>query len=78
MISQGFIEKKTGDDKRTKMLRITQAGRQTLIQSLPFWKAAQDMVVNCFGNDNFNTLLDELSRTNELSKKFELNQLPTT
>src|SRR6476661_9570516 len=51
----GFIETVPGDDRRTRAVRLTQAGRDALTRTLPYWRQAQDRSVDFVGNGEWQT-----------------------
>lgn len=57
---QGWIERTTGQDQRTRFLVLTEAGQQILEKAFPLWEEAQARVVNGFGQERYRNLLKEL------------------
>ena len=57
---QGLIEMDAGLDRRTRMVRLTEQGRQAIQAAIPFWKQAQATVISRFGQERTMALLSEL------------------
>lgn len=51
----GFIETVLGGDRRTRAVRLTQAGRDALTRALPYWREAQARIVEFVGDDEWQT-----------------------
>ncbi len=67
--TRGFIAVGPGKDGRTKSIQLTTAGREALMKALPYWKKAQQTVVQDLGHARFKTLMKELSAIRSLSKQ---------
>jgi DNA-binding MarR family transcriptional regulator len=67
--TRGFIAVGPGKDGRTKSIQLTTAGRDALMKALPYWKKAQQRVVQDLGHLRFKTLMQELSALRSLSKR---------
>ena len=67
--SRGLIVVGPGKDGRTKSIKLTTAGRDALMKALPYWRKAQQMVVDDLGPARFKTLLKELTVIRTLSKE---------
>ncbi|MBI5031991.1 MAG: winged helix-turn-helix transcriptional regulator [Chloroflexi bacterium] len=59
---QGLVEIASGEDQRTRMVRLTAKGRQTVAQALPLWEQAQKQVIEHLGQERWHRLLEDLSR----------------
>jgi DNA-binding MarR family transcriptional regulator len=59
--SQGFIRIETGEDKRHRMIALTERGREALERALPLWERAQSHVIGGLGRRRWQELLDDLS-----------------
>ena len=59
---QGLVMVSPGTDKRTRLIRLTKAGRTLLEQALVRWKQINDRVYQAFGHDNTEHLLNDLGR----------------
>jgi len=49
LMSEGLIELRPGADRRSRMIRITPAGRRRLARALPLWREAQNRAVERLG-----------------------------
>lgn len=60
-----WITLRQGDDRRRRMVRLTQAGSKKLQESRPYWKRAQDNLRTALGEKTlgqFGELLEEVMR----------------
>ena len=62
---QGLIRTSSGEDQRTRILRLTQEGRSILQQALPLWLEAQSGVVETLGI-RIQRLSEDLSQLEKL------------
>jgi len=69
---QGLLIVGPGSDRRTRLVRLTQEGRQALTRTLPSWRQAQEQLVTRFGEEPARLLLADLKRVESLSKAIEL------
>ena len=69
---QGLLMVEPGSDRRTRLVRLTQEGRQALTRTLPSWRQAQEQLVTRFGEEQARLLLADLKRVESLSKAIEL------
>jgi DNA-binding MarR family transcriptional regulator len=60
---QEFITISSGKDRRTRLVALTEAGRQALMEALPLWEKAQGEVVNRLGSERWRYLLAMLYST---------------
>jgi DNA-binding MarR family transcriptional regulator len=66
--SRGLITIESGADRRTRVVRVTESGRQALAVALPFWQAAQEEVVTRLGDERRRALLTELKAVTRLAR----------
>jgi DNA-binding MarR family transcriptional regulator len=57
---QGLLTVSPGDDRRTRLVALTQNGKSTLAKAIPYWQEAQDNVERKFGTKRLRRLLGEL------------------
>lgn len=57
---QGWVEIVTGEDRRTRAIRLTGAGRKALGQASPLWQSAQREVVRRIGKPRWRDLMQHL------------------
>ncbi len=58
---QGLVAIARGTDQRTRMVTLTNQGREALVKALPLWEQAQTRFVSGLGCERLNTLLADLS-----------------
>jgi DNA-binding MarR family transcriptional regulator len=61
MEKNGLLRVVPGDDRRTRIVAITEKGKQKLAEALPLWRKAQDAVEREFGAERLRRLLGELN-----------------
>jgi DNA-binding MarR family transcriptional regulator len=64
----GLVTVTPGTDKRTRVVRITEAGHEAVQRAFPYWRAAQRRVRAELGDEQFNALLNELEGLVELTR----------
>ncbi len=69
---RGLISLQPGDDQRTRVIVITDLGRQTLLEALPLWEKAQQQIYEYLGEAH----LAELLRSLEMLENLLPSQLP--
>jgi DNA-binding MarR family transcriptional regulator len=64
---KGFISIKVGDDRRAKLISITDHGNQVLSRAHPIWKETHDQIKKLLGGENWSNTIENLSiLTNKL------------
>jgi DNA-binding MarR family transcriptional regulator len=58
---QGLVAIAKGDDQRTRLVTLTNQGREAVVKALPLWEQAQKRIVSGLGRERWNTLLADLS-----------------
>lgn len=58
---QGLVDISRGNDRRTRIVNVTRAGRNALEEALPLWEQAQSRVVKALGESRWQSLRDHLS-----------------
>jgi len=58
--NQGLVEVSSGEDKRVRLISLTDRGYQLLEQALPHWKRAQEEVKDRLGQSHWNALRADL------------------
>ena len=57
----GLIEIVAGEeDRRTRVVKVTEAGHEMLTIAMPLWRKGQEKIVKFMGEDRFGHLLSEL------------------
>jgi DNA-binding MarR family transcriptional regulator len=65
----GLLEIAPGDDQRTRMVTLTDQGKDVLLGVLPVWEAAQRRMVAGLSEARFNVLLSQLEDIAELTRE---------
>jgi DNA-binding MarR family transcriptional regulator len=63
----GLVEIAVGEDRRTRMVRLTARGQEALTKALPLWEEAQAWVISQFGQERWHTLLGDLAALTALA-----------
>lgn len=63
---RGFISLRPGDDQRTRLIVLTNQGRQTLLEALPLWEKAQQQFHEYLGEAHLADFLGSLDRLETL------------
>ena len=58
---QGLIRIEPGEDRRERIVTLTNRGQKALLSALPLWKKAQARIAKGLGQRRFNRLLSDLS-----------------
>lgn len=64
----GFVVSSPGEDRRSRLIALTDAGRDALERALPLWRAAQDSAVDALQGATVPVLIPILNRISEMSK----------
>jgi DNA-binding MarR family transcriptional regulator len=54
---EGLVEISIGEDRRTRMVEITEKGQKALLKALPLWEEAQAWVISRLGEDRWQAML---------------------
>ena len=65
----GLVEIAVGEDRRTRVVRLTACGQEALTKALPLWEEAQAWVISQFGQERWHTLLDDLAALTALASQ---------
>lgn len=57
-----------GEDRRTRMVTLSDAGASALLDSMPVWRRAQERFVTELGEEHWQRLLELLDATVEISR----------
>ncbi len=70
MEAAGWVAVAPGDDRRTRIVRLTSSGSDTLRDALPIWRAAQAVLVDRgVGTDEWTRLRSDLARLVTLAQR---------
>ena len=64
---RGLVEIKSGEDRRVRVVSLTEKGREVLASAYPLWKRAQSHFVDGMGHDDWGDLVRLLSQTVSLA-----------
>lgn len=64
--SEGFIKIVSGEDKRTRFVKLTAKGKSAIERTLPYWEKAREIVAKEFGEQNLGGLLRDLESVREI------------
>lgn len=60
LVRDGLAEVTPGHDQRTRIVRLTERGREKVQQGIPIWEQGQALVTEALGNDQWALLLGGL------------------
>jgi DNA-binding MarR family transcriptional regulator len=58
----GLVEVEDGDDRRIRIINITDEGRRKLSEAYPYWKRTQEEIKKMMGQDEWSALTFRLFR----------------
>lgn len=58
----GLVRVEDGDDRRTRIVSITDDGRKKLARAFPYWKKTQDEIKKMMGLDDWSAMISRVSR----------------
>ena len=61
LANQCLVRIDEGEDRRTRLVHLTQEGEQALRRALPLWQEAQARIEHALGRERFDGLLTDLS-----------------
>ena len=64
--TQGLVNTRPGDDKRTRVIELSKKGKNKLEKAIPLWKKAQKQVTEHMGENRFNDFLAELNYVDKI------------
>jgi DNA-binding MarR family transcriptional regulator len=56
---EGLVDISVGEDRRTRMVRMTERGQDALAKALPLWEAAQAWVISQIGEERWQAMLGD-------------------
>ncbi len=66
---EGLIESAPGEDRRTRMVELTAAGRKILTAALPRWEKAHKKLIGALGEARTGRMLADLKKTVDVSRR---------
>ncbi len=67
---KGLIEIKSGNDRRTRYIDITEEGRMVLSKALPLWKETQKRIKDEIGKENWGSMISNMK---DLVSRIQVN-----
>ncbi|MDJ0946665.1 MAG: MarR family winged helix-turn-helix transcriptional regulator [Kiloniellales bacterium] len=61
LLREGYVREDRGEDRRQRLLALTEAGRRTYREALPLWQAVQDRIEDRLGSERLERLLSDLA-----------------
>ena len=61
LVKQHMVRIEEGEDRRTRLVHLTQEGEQALTRAWPLWQEAQARIEHALGRERFDGLLTDLS-----------------
>ena len=61
MEKRGFIKVEPGEDRRTRIVQITDAGEKKLEEAYPLWKETQESIKQKIGSQNWSIMISNIS-----------------
>jgi DNA-binding MarR family transcriptional regulator len=68
MEKSGLIRIEPGDDRRTRIVVITDSGKSKLEEAYPLWKKAQQEIKDAMGTDKWSSLISNSSELVSLAR----------
>ena len=68
LIKQHLVGSEEGEDRRMRLMLLTQEGEQALRRAWPLWQEAQARIERGLGRERFDALLTELSALRALTR----------
>jgi DNA-binding MarR family transcriptional regulator len=65
----GLVEISVGEDRRTRMVTITEKGQESLLKAFPLWEEAQTWVISHIGEDHWRTMLADWNELTSLVRE---------
>jgi DNA-binding MarR family transcriptional regulator len=67
LTDRGLLEITAGQDRRTRMVRLTRQGREAIARAYPLWRQAQARIVQGQGPDRWHAVADGLEEVAALA-----------
>lgn len=65
----GLVDISIGEDRRTRMVRLTEQGQDALAKALPLWEEAQAWVISQIGQERWRAMLDDWAALVSLARQ---------
>ncbi|HLZ56392.1 MAG TPA: MarR family winged helix-turn-helix transcriptional regulator [Ktedonosporobacter sp.] len=63
-----LVSSEEGEDRRTRVVTLTEEGEEALRRAWPLWQEAQARIEQAFGSERFDELLGELAEVRGLAR----------
>jgi DNA-binding MarR family transcriptional regulator len=60
LVRDKLVERVVGQDRRTRLLKLTPEGEAAIEKAMPLWEEAQQQAVNRLGQERYRALLKDL------------------
>ncbi|MDJ0937659.1 MAG: MarR family winged helix-turn-helix transcriptional regulator [Kiloniellales bacterium] len=61
LLREGYVREDRGEDRRQRLLALTEAGLRIYREALPLWRAVQDRIEARLGTERLERLLSDLA-----------------
>ena len=65
---QGWVTLTPGEDRRERVVSLTETGKAVFDRTFPYWQRAQEKVESVLGEETWRHLQDELAKLNDLAE----------
>ena len=69
LVRMGYLRVEPGEDRRTRLVRVSPRGRSVVDKALPYWEEAQAVVVEGLGSKRWQKLRSELAAVADVSRE---------
>ena len=66
LADQGLVEIFAGEDRRERVVRLTDVGQAAIERATPVWREAQDALIDRFGEDRWRRMIEDMNDLGEL------------
>lgn len=65
-----LINISTGEDRRERVVRLTEHGKAALARATPVWQEAQQLLISGFGEERWRRMIEDMSELGTLIENF--------
>jgi len=69
MEKQGLVDVSPGEDRRTRIVSITEQGSEILLKAYPLWLQAQTQIANAMQSERMGQLMAGISELIDITKQ---------
>ena len=66
LVRQRLVQTEEGEDRRMRLVLLTEEGQRSLERAWPLWEQAQSRIEHALGHERFDALLNELATVRSL------------